>query len=63
MVRAIPKSTFSIVMKNGVDVIFIKGREYTYKQFSNSFAIKGENGTAKLSVEDVKHLFSIKEEN
>lgn len=60
MVRAIPKDTFSIVMEVGNDVEYIKGKEYEYKQLPDGFIIKGENGAAKLSVEDAKRLFDRK---
>ncbi len=60
MVKAIPKETFSIVMESGNDVKYIKGMEYEYKQLPDGFIIKGENGAAKLSVEDVERLFKRK---
>lgn len=60
MVRAIPKETFSVVMEIGSDVKYIKGKEYEYKQLSDGFIIKGENGAAKLSVEDSEKLFNRK---
>ena len=60
MVRAIPKETFSLVMENGNDVKYIKGKEYEYKQLHDGFIIKGENGAAKLAVEDAERLFSRK---
>ena len=58
MVRAMPKETFSVVMEIGNDVKYIKGKEYEYKQLPDGFVIKGENGAAKLSVEDAEKLFS-----
>lgn len=56
MARAIPKETFSVAMEIGTDVKYIKGKEYEYKQIPDGFVIKGENGAAKLSVEDVERL-------
>lgn len=60
MVRAIPKETFSLVMESGNDIKYIKGKEYEYKQLPDGFIIKGENGAAKLSVEDAEKLFNRK---
>ena len=60
MVRAIPKETFSVAMELGTDVKYIKGKEYEYKQLPDGFIIKGENGAAKLSVEDAEKLFNRK---
>lgn len=60
MVRAIPKETFTVVMKVGNDIEYIKGKEYEYKQLLDGFIIKGENGAAKLSVEDAERLFERK---
>ncbi len=57
MVIAIPKETFFIVMESGND---IKGKEYEYKQLPDEFIIKGENGAAKLSVEEAERLFKRK---
>lgn len=60
MVRAMPKETFSVVMEIGNDVKYIKEKEYEYKQLPDGFVIKGENGAAKLSVEDAEKLFNRK---
>jgi len=60
MVRAIPKETFSVVMTVRDDVKYIKGKEYEYKQVSDGFIIKGENGAAKFSVEDTEKFFERK---
>lgn len=60
MVRAIPKETFSIVMKVGEDVKFVQGKEYEYKQLPDGFIIKGENGAIKISAEDTERLFERK---
>lgn len=60
MVRAIPKETFSIVMETGDDIKYIEGKEYEYKQLPDGFIVKGENGAAKLSVEEAEKLFERK---